>query len=100
MFSCSEFGGERCSVVGRLSKKSFDGFHMARTTSSLAVGRFAAKKGSLRPPRGRLVASLCRWPFEGNSSRVEMLHIIDRILVICMAEMEKDGNLKRTGLRS
>ena len=27
-------------------------------TSSLAVGRFAAKKGSLRSPRGRLVASL------------------------------------------
>ena len=26
-------------------------------TSSLAVGRFAAKKGSLRSPRGRLVAS-------------------------------------------
>ena len=33
---------------------------MARdlATSSLAVGRFAAKKGSLRSPRGRLVASL------------------------------------------
>ena len=27
-------------------------------TSSLAVGRFAAKKGSLRSPRGRLVVSL------------------------------------------
>ena len=27
-------------------------------TSSLAVGRFAAKQGSLRSPRGRLVASL------------------------------------------
>ena len=27
-------------------------------TSSLAVGRFAAKKGSLRSPSGRLVASL------------------------------------------
>ena len=27
-------------------------------TSSLAVGRFAAKKGSLRSPRGRLVAGL------------------------------------------
>lgn len=27
-------------------------------TSSLAVGRFAAKKGLLRSPRGRLVASL------------------------------------------
>ena len=29
-------------------------------TSSLAVGRFAAKQGSLRSPRGRLVASLGR----------------------------------------
>ena len=29
-------------------------------TSSLAVDRFAAKKGSLRSPRGRLVASLTR----------------------------------------
>ena len=28
------------------------------TTSSLAVGRFAVKKGSLRSPRGRLVSSL------------------------------------------
>ena len=27
-------------------------------TSPLAVGRFAAKKGSLRSPRGQLVASL------------------------------------------
>ena len=30
------------------------------STSSLAVGRFAAKKGSLRWPRGRLVASLAK----------------------------------------
>ena len=29
-----------------------------RATSSLAVGHFAAKRGSLRSPRGRLVASL------------------------------------------
>ena len=29
-------------------------------TSSLAVGRFAAKQGSLRSPRGRLVVSLSR----------------------------------------
>ena len=48
----------------RLSKKSFVGFHITErdegplSTSSLAVGRFAAKKGSLRSPRGRLVASL------------------------------------------
>ena len=34
-----------CLEETRLSKKSFVGFHMA--TSSLAVGRFAAKKGSL-----------------------------------------------------
>ena len=27
-------------------------------TESLAVGRFAAKQGSLRSPRGRLAASL------------------------------------------
>ena len=41
-------------------QKSFVGFHMALdlAPSSLAVGRFAAKKGSLRSPRGRLVASL------------------------------------------
>ena len=31
-------------------------------TSSLAVGRFAAKQGSLRSPRGRLVASLRETP--------------------------------------
>ena len=48
----------------RLSKKSFFGFHMAQdegrplATSSLAVGRFSAKKGSLRSTRGRIVASL------------------------------------------
>ena len=52
-----------CSLL-RLSKQSYVGFHMARdegrplATSSLAVGRFGAKKGSLRSPRGRLVASL------------------------------------------
>ena len=37
----------------RLSKKSLVGFQLA--TSSLVVGRFAAKKGSLHSPRGRLV---------------------------------------------
>ena len=45
----------------RLSKKSFVGFHMARdelATSSLAVGRLAAKQGTFRSPKGRLVASL------------------------------------------
>ena len=77
----------------RLSKKSFFGFHetwnpkcesrhspfLARNakgnpssetsrplaTSSLAVGRFAAKQGSPRSPRGRLVAGLeanVLWP--------------------------------------
>ena len=54
---------EKC-LETRLSKKSFVGFQMAReegrplATSSLAVGHFAAKKGSLRSPRGRLVTSL------------------------------------------
>ena len=48
------------SLAVRLSKKSFVGFHTARplATSSPAVGRFAAKQGSFRAPRGRLVASL------------------------------------------
>ena len=47
----------------RLSKKSFVGFHMDLSQlSSLAVGRFAAKQGSLRSPRGRLVASLRETP--------------------------------------
>ena len=40
-----------CSYLFRLSKKSF-------VRSLLAVGRFAAKKGWLRSPRGRVVASL------------------------------------------
>ena len=31
----------------------------SKSPSSLAVGRFAAKKGLPRSPRGRLVASLC-----------------------------------------
>ena len=44
------------ALLRRLSKKSFVGFPLA--TSSLAVGRLAAKQGSLRSPRGRLVASL------------------------------------------
>ena len=39
-------------------------------TSSLAVDRFAAKKDSLRSPRGRLVASLTR---RENSSAVDFL---------------------------
>ena len=60
----------------RLSIKSFVGFHLARdesrplVTSSLVVGRFAAKKGSLRSPRGRLVESLefhVRMLFDGRS---------------------------------
>ena len=57
-------GHKNDRLVLRLSKKSFVGFHMARdkgrplATLSLAVGRFAAKKSSLRSPRGRLVASL------------------------------------------
>ena len=42
-------------IQHRLSKKSFVG---PLATSSLAVGRFADKKGSLRSPIGRLVASL------------------------------------------
>ena len=41
----------------RLSKSPSSDF-IWRGTSSLAVGRFAAKQGSLRSPRGRLVASL------------------------------------------
>ena len=53
-------------VVHRLDfQNSFVGFHMARderrplaTCGRLAVGRFAAKQGSLRSPRVRLVASL------------------------------------------
>ena len=42
-------------IQHRLSKKSFVG---PLATSSLAVGRFVDKKGSLRSPIGRLVASL------------------------------------------
>ena len=42
--------------VPRLSKSPSSDLPLA--TSSLAVGRFAAKQRSLRSPRGRLVASL------------------------------------------
>ena len=46
--------------AGRLSKKSFVGFHMARDLLRLRRSRSAASrpKGSLRSPRGRLAASL------------------------------------------
>ena len=62
MFStCFINTGEAPKVDGKTVdfQKSFVGFRMARVgTSSLVVGRFAAKRGSLRSPRGRLVASL------------------------------------------
>ena len=35
-----------------------ESLHLTLATSSLAVGRLAAKQGLLRSPRGRLVASL------------------------------------------
>ena len=47
----------------RLSKKSFvdlSRLRRSRSAASRRIGRFTAKKGSLRSPRGRLVASL-RW---------------------------------------
>jgi len=61
-------------VTYRLSKKSVVGFHMARTTSSLAVARFGAKKGLFCSPRGRLVASL------GNIMKQTIL-VIRKILM-------------------
>ena len=49
---------EKC-LETRLSKKSFVGFQMARDEGRpLATSSLAAKKGSLRSPRGRLVTSL------------------------------------------
>ena len=80
----------------RLSKKSFVGFHMARfhrarfhmAISYGAVGRFAAKKGSLRSPRGRLVATLGRAQVKFSGSG--KLH---RDFVIWLAS--KVGNLYR-----
>ena len=45
-------------------------------TSSLAVGRFAAKKGTLRSPRGRLVASLAaskKWMALTTAGMVSLL---------------------------
>ena len=69
------FALERFSVLDRLpsslhkcvivvwkcsnSSKTVD-FQKSPSTSSLAVGRFAAKKGSLRWPSGQLVASLAK----------------------------------------
>ena len=45
-------------------------------TSSLAVGRFADKKGTLRSPRGRLVASLAaskKWMALTTAGMVSLL---------------------------
>ena len=64
------------SLAVRLSKTSFVGFHTARplATSSLAVGRFAAKQGSFRAPRGRLVASLPYGAHKAFSKGVSYCH--------------------------
>ena len=51
------------TAASRLSKKSF-------ATSSLAVGRFAAKKGSLRSARGRLVRGGSRIFFRTGCTRL------------------------------
>ena len=51
---CRNHNGKRFT---RLSKSP------SSDSSSLEVGRFAAKKGSLRSPRGRLVASLAIYQF-------------------------------------
>ena len=51
------------TAASRLSKKSF-------ATSSLAVGRFAAKKGSLRSARGRLVRGGSRIFFTTGCTRL------------------------------
>ena len=59
--------------LNRLSKKSFVGFHRATSTSSLAVGRFAAKRGSHRSSRGRLVEKSRGWTEEEDSSPILFL---------------------------
>ena len=51
------------TAASRLSKKSF-------ATSSLVVGRFAAKKGSLRSARGRLVRGGSRIFFRTGCTRL------------------------------
>ena len=69
--ACLSFGslwranpfGDSCVLGVHLSKVCWGLIRLSKSPSSdfissLAVGRFAAKQGSLRSPRGRLIASL------------------------------------------
>ena len=67
-------------------------------TSSLAVGRFALNKGSLRSPRGRLVASLNTWIRKLKASiitlQISSFHVESSLLTVFSG-----ANIKIFGVR-